>query len=100
MTADSNATVVAPRSGAGSLDLLLDVSLPIIIEVGRARSTVQEVLRFEVGSVVPLDRRVGEPVDVYVSDRRVAEGEVVVVGERLGVRITALVAPQGEGETR
>jgi flagellar motor switch protein FliN/FliY len=53
--------------------------------------TVQEVLALAPGSVVQLERMVGESVDIYVSDRRLAEGEVVVVGEHFGVRITRMV---------
>jgi flagellar motor switch protein FliN/FliY len=76
----------------GSLDTLLDVSLPVAIEFGRTHMTVQEVLELGNGSVIQLDRMVGEPIDIYVSDRKLAEGEVVVIGEHFGVRITRIVA--------
>lgn len=76
---------------AGSLDALLDVSLPVAIEFGRTHMTVQEVLELGNGSVIQLDRMVGEPIDIYVSDRKLAEGEVVVIGEHFGVRITRIV---------
>ena len=76
----------------GSLDTLLDVSLPIAIEFGRTHMTVQEVLELGSGSVIQLDRMVGEPIDIYVSDRKLAEGEVVVIGEHFGVRITRIIA--------
>jgi flagellar motor switch protein FliN/FliY len=76
----------------GSLDTLLDVSLPVAIEFGRTHMTVQEVLELGSGSVIQLDRMVGEPIDIYVSDRKLAEGEVVVIGEHFGVRITRIVA--------
>jgi flagellar motor switch protein FliN len=83
----------APVSGVGgSLDTLLDVSLPVAIEFGRTHMTVQEVLELGNGSVIQLDRMVGEPIDIYVSDRKLAEGEVVVIGEHFGVRITRIVA--------
>ena len=74
-----------------SFDALLDVSLPVAIEIGRTHMTVQEVLQLGTGSVVQLDRIVGEPVDLYVSDRRFAQGEVVVVNEHFGVRITRVL---------
>ncbi len=77
---------------AGSLDALLDVSLPVAIEFGRTHMTVQEVLELGNGSVIQLDRMVGEPIDIFVSDRKLAEGEVVVIGEHFGVRITRIVA--------
>jgi len=79
------------------LELLRDVSLPVIVEVGRTRTTVHEVLKLAVGAVVPLDRAVGEPVDVFVSDQLMARGEVVVVSGKLGVRITALTEPARDG---
>jgi flagellar motor switch protein FliN len=83
------ATAVA---GPASFDALLDVSMPVVIEIGRTSMTVNEVLQLGAGSVVQLDRMVGEPVDVYVGDRRLAQGEVVVVGEHFGVRISSVVA--------
>lgn len=78
-------------AGGGNLDTLLDVSLPVAIEFGRTHMTVQEVLELGSGSVIQLDRMVGEPIDIYVSDRKLAEGEVVVIGEHFGVRITRVV---------
>ena len=79
-------------TGPGSLDTLLDVSLPVAIEFGRTHLTVQEVLELGSGSVIQLDRMVGEPIDIYISDRKLAEGEVVVIGEHFGVRITRIVS--------
>jgi flagellar motor switch protein FliN/FliY len=83
--------VRAPVGSGGSLDTLLDVSLPVAIEFGRTHMTVQEVLELGGGSVIQLDRMVGEPIDIYISDRKLAEGEVVVIGEHFGVRITRIV---------
>lgn len=81
------------RSGSGgSLETLLDVSLPVAIEFGRTHMTVQEVLELGSGSVIQLDRMVGEPIDIFISDRKLAEGEVVVIGEHFGVRITRIIA--------
>lgn len=81
-----------PGAGfAGSLDALLDVSMPVAIEFGRTHLTVQEVLELGNGSVIQLDRMVGEPIDIFISDRKLAEGEVVVIGEHFGVRITRIV---------
>lgn len=83
----------AMSAGAGgSLDTLLDMSLPVAIEFGRTHMTVQEVLELGSGSVIQLDRMVGEPIDIYVSDRKLAEGEVVVIGEHFGVRITRILS--------
>jgi flagellar motor switch protein FliN/FliY len=86
----------AARAGESpSLEMLLDVTMPVVIEIGRASLTVQEVLQLGPGSVLPLDRVVGEPVDVYVSDRRLAQGEVVVIGDHFGVRITRVLPAPG-----
>jgi flagellar motor switch protein FliN/FliY len=90
---DLTAADDAGRNGpAASLDTLRGVSLPVVIEFGRASMTVQEVLQLGAGSVIQLDRMVGEPVDIYVSDRKLAEGEVVVMGEHFGVRITRILS--------
>lgn len=86
----------ASALGTGrSLEALLDVSLPVVIEIGRTQMTVQEVLRLAPGSVVEIDRSVGDPVDIYVGDRLFAQGEVVVVGEAFGVRVTRLLQASG-----
>ena len=73
------------------IGMLLDLTLPISIELGRTTMTVQELLRLGRGSVVQLDRLAGDPIDIYVGDRRFAEGEVVVLGEHFGVRITRIL---------
>jgi len=86
------------RKGAENISMIYDLTLPISIELGRTRMTVQEVLGLTRGSVIQLDRMVGEAIDIYVGDRRFAEGEVVVLGEQFGVRITRVLArPLGEG---
>lgn len=89
---DRNATETQPVPG---FDSLLDIAMPVAIEIGRATMTVQEILQLGIGSVIQLDRIVGEPVDIYVSDRKFAQGEVVVVGEHFGVRITKVLAGSG-----
>jgi flagellar motor switch protein FliN/FliY len=83
----------AAAKGAASLEALLDVSMPIVVEIGRTTMTVQEILSLGVGSVVQLERLVGDPVDVFVGDRRFGVGEIVVVGDHFGVRIVSLHAP-------
>jgi flagellar motor switch protein FliN len=74
------------------LAMLMDLTLPLSIELGRTRMAVQDILRLGRGSVVQLERLAGEPIDLYVADRRFAEGEVVVLGEHFGVRITRIIA--------
>ena len=81
------------------LATLYDLALPISIELGRTSMTVQEVLQLGRGSVIELDRLAGEPVDIFVGDRRFAEGEVVVLGENFGVRITLILPNGARGET-
>ncbi len=89
------------RSSEGQLPLstLMDLTLPVAIELGRTSMTVQEILRLGRSSVVELERLAGEPVDVYVGERRFAEGEVVVLGENFGVRITRILANPNAAST-
>jgi flagellar motor switch protein FliN/FliY len=87
-------------AGEVPLAMLLDLTLPVSIELGRTSMTVQEILRLGRGSVIQLERLAGEPIDIYVGDRRFAEGEVVVLGEHFGVRITRILSsnPLAESE--
>ena len=78
-----------------ALSMLYDLSMPVAIELGRTRMSVQDILSLGRGSVIQLDRLAGEPIDVFVGDRRFAEGEVVVVGEQFGVRITRILSKSG-----
>ena len=82
----------AAANGEVPMAALLDLTLPISVELGRTSLTVQEVLRLGRGSVVRLDRAAGEPIDIYVGERRFAEAEIVVLGDQFGVRITRIVA--------
>ncbi len=95
--ANAQAAALAGMAGGGSLEALYDLTLPVSIELGRTRMTVQEVLALGRGSVVQLERLVGEPVDVFVADRHFAAGEVVVMGEQFGVRITRIFK-SGKGD--
>src|ERR1700755_2303828 len=74
------------------LAMLMNLALPPSIELGRTRMTVQDILRLGRGSVVQLERLAGEPIDLYVADRRFAEGGVVVLGEHFGARLTRIIA--------
>ena len=82
----------AVPQGEVPLSALRDLTMNVSIELGRTRITVQDLLRLGRGSVVQLDRMRGEPVDVIVAERRFAEGEVVVIGEYFGIRITKLLS--------
>jgi flagellar motor switch protein FliN len=70
-----------------NLDLLLDIPLEIVVELGRTKKKISEVLELTSGSIVELDKMAGEPVDVYVNNKLIAKGEVVVIEEHFGVRI-------------
>ena len=74
-----------------SLSMLYELTMPVAIELGRTKMSVQEILGLGRGSVIQLERLAGEPIDVFVGDRRFAEGEVVVVGEQFGVRVTRIL---------
>jgi flagellar motor switch protein FliN/FliY len=75
-----------------SIELLRDVDLNVKIELGRARMLVEDVLKLGEGSVVELDKLAGDPVDVYVNDRLVARGEVLVLNDNFCVRVNEIVA--------
>ncbi len=90
---DQTTVEPAAATSAAPLDMLMDVPLKISVELGRTRLAVKEVLALQHGSVVELDRLAGEPVDVLVNDRLVARGEVVVIEDRFGIRITETVSP-------
>lgn len=84
---------VGPGSEPGGIELLSDVNLQVKIELGRTRMLVEDVLRLGPGSVVELDKLAGDPVDVFVNDRPVARGEVLVLNDNFCVRINEIVAP-------
>jgi len=73
--------------------MLMDLDLPIAVELGRIRMLVKDILELGPGAVVELNKFSGEPVDIYCNDKVFAEGEVVVIDQNFGVRITALVGP-------
>lgn len=75
------------------LEFILDIPLEVTVELGRARMVVNELLQLGQGSVVELTRQADEPMDVYVNGKLFARGEVVVVNEKFGVRLTDIVSP-------
>ncbi|WP_214776854.1 flagellar motor switch phosphatase FliY [Exiguobacterium sp. s22] len=80
---------VAPAN----LGLLYDVPLNVTVELGRTKKSVREVLELSQGSIIELDKLAGEPVDIYVNQQRIARGEVVVIEENFGVRVTEIIQP-------
>lgn len=79
------------RGEKPGLDLLMNVTLPVSVELGRTTMTIQEVLGIYEGSVIELERVAGEPVDILVSGKLLGKGEVVVVDDKFGIRITELI---------
>ena len=86
-------TAEQPSSVGTNLDLLLDIPLEVTVELGRTKRLIKDVLELGVGSVIELDKLAGEPVDVVVNSKLVARGEVVVIDENFGVRITDILTP-------
>lgn len=79
-----------------NIDLLMDVTLRVAVELGRTRMQLSQILELQHGSVVELDRLAGDPVDIFVNDCMVARGEVVVVDDKFGVRITEMVSSKAD----
>ncbi len=80
-----------PDRDEPGLDVLLDVPLEITVELGRTRRLLEDVLKLSSGSVIQLDRLAGEAVDILINGELVAKGEVLVIDEHFGVRVTELV---------
>ncbi len=76
-----------------NLEVILDVPVTLSLEVGRTRISIRNLLQLNQGSVVELDRAAGEPLDVFVNGTLVAHGEVVVVNEKFGIRLTDVISP-------
>lgn len=76
-----------------NLDFILDIPLTLSVELGRCRMLISELLQLGQGSIIELLKLAGEPMDVYVNQRLIARGEVVVVNEKFGIRLTDIVSP-------
>jgi len=87
---DKNA---AAASAARDMDFLLDIPLEISVELGRTRMLIKDLLQLGQGSVVELEKIAGEPMEILVNGKLVARGEVVVVNEKFGVRLTDIISP-------
>lgn len=75
------------------LDFILDIPLDLSVELGRARMLVNDLLQLGQGSIVELNKLAGEPLEVYINRKLIARGEVVVVNEKFGVRLTDIITP-------
>lgn len=83
-----------PYEDSNAIELLLDIPLDIAVELGRVRMLIKDVVELGTGSIIEIDKAAGEPVDVMVNGRLVAKGEVVVIEDNFGVRITEILTPQ------
>ena len=91
--ANARVSEPAPQSSEVNIDVILDVPVTLSMEVGRTRIPIRNLLQLNQGSVVELDRAAGEPLDVFVNGTLVAHGEVVVVNEKFGIRLTDVISP-------
>ncbi|WP_050614786.1 flagellar motor switch phosphatase FliY [Bacillus testis] len=85
-------TYETQETGIKNLDMLLDIPLQVTVELGRTTKSVREILDLSNGSIVELDKLAGEPVDILVNSRLIAQGEVVVIDENFGVRVTDIIS--------
>ena len=83
----------APGGEGRSLDFILDIPLEVSVELGRTRMVINDLLQLGQGSVIELTKLAGEPLEILVNNKLVARGEVVVVNEKFGVRVTDIVSP-------
>lgn len=79
--------------GKGNLDLLLDIPLEITAELGRAKMIINDLLQLGQGSVIELNKLAGEPLEILINQKLIARGEVVVVNEKFGIRLTDVISP-------
>ena len=87
-----------PRTDFSKLKMILDIPLKVSVELGRTKMLVNDLLQLGQGSVIELDKIAGEPMEILINDKHVAMGEVVVVNEKFGVRLTDVVSQFGLGD--
>ena len=85
---------VPGAAGGGRLDMVLDIPVQLTVELGRAKIAIRNLLQLAQGSVIELDRLAGEPMDVLVNGCLIAQGEVVVVNDKFGIRLTDVISPE------
>ncbi len=77
-----------------SLDFILDIPLEISVEIGRCKMIINDLLKLSQGSIIELNKMAGEPAEIYVNQRLMARGEIVVINDRFAVRLTEIISPQ------
>lgn len=75
------------------IDIILDIPLEIRVELGQAKMLVNDLLQLGQGSIVELNKQIGDPIDVFICDKLIAKGEVVVVEDKFGIRLTNIISP-------
>ncbi|TDR56107.1 flagellar motor switch protein FliN/FliY [Halomonas ventosae] len=83
----------AAKGAVRDLDMIMDIPVRLTVELGRTRVTIKQLLELAQGSVIELDGLAGEPMDILINDYLIAQGEVVVVDDRYGIRITEIITP-------
>lgn len=83
-----------PRDGSENLRVLENIDVEMTVEVGRSEITIRDLLRLSEGSVLELDRLAGDPLDILINGTMIAKGEVVMVGERFGIRFGEIIEPE------
>ena len=77
-----------------NVNFILDIPLDVNVEVGKAQMVVNDLLQLGEGSVIELEKMVGEPFDIFANEKQIAKGEIVVINERFGVRVTEILSPK------
>ncbi len=83
----------APAGAGRDMDFLLDIPLEVTVELGRTRMLIKDLLQLGQGSVIELEKIAGEPMEILVNNKLIARGEVVVVNEKFGIRLTDIISP-------
>lgn len=83
----------AGQEGQYGLDLILDIDLNVSVELGKVKMPVKDLLQLGQGSIVELAKSVGEPLDIYVNNTLIAKGEVVILDEKFGIRVSDIINP-------
>ena len=96
---DTEETIPVRSGKTKNLDLILDIPLTVTVELGRSKMLINDLLQLGQGSVIELTKLTGEPLEVLVNQKLVARGEVVVVNEKFGVRLTDIVSPMERVQT-
>ena len=79
--------------GKYELDLILDIPLDVSVDLGRVKMLVNDLIQLGQGSIIELDKRVGDPLEIYINNKLIARGEVVVADEKFGIRVTDIISP-------